>query len=117
MITSKELTLLNSCGIILKKQRDIRTRQDYSYYKKVAKCKGERGGGKMQKIIKGVFIVVCVLMMFALTACGNKYCSVSGCPKEHSRYSNYCYEHKCLNSSCNNKATSSYGYCSKCLNH
>ena len=61
-------------------------------------------------------LLLTIILMANLASCGDKYCSVPDCPKEHSRRSDYCFEHKCMNSSCNNRATYSYGYCSKCLN-
>ena len=70
---------------------------------------------KIRNLLK--ILLVCITSIIILTGCGNKYCSVDGCPKEHSRYSDYCFQHKCTNSSCNNKGISDYYYCSECLNH
>lgn len=57
------------------------------------------------------------LMAGTLTGCNSKYCSVSGCPAESARGSNYCYSHKCANFSCTNKGAlnGSYSYCMECV--
>ena len=73
----------------------------------------------MKKIRIGLILLICVMMLFALSACGRKYCSVSGCPRYATSSSNYCASHKCSNHGCNNKATSGFpfGYCDKCSNN
>ncbi len=68
----------------------------------------------MKKFISVALLTV--LTASFLTACGHsEYCSVSGCPKESARGADYCYEHKCSNTSCSNKAINSYSYCKKCI--
>lgn len=57
-------------------------------------------------------------LLSTLTACGTKYCTVSGCPKEAARGCNYCYSHKCANTSCKNKGAltnTPYSYCMECI--
>ena len=66
----------------------------------------------MKKIIK---FVLPVLLVLSFAGCGSKYCSVTGCPKESASGADYCYEHKCSNFSCTNRAAGSYSYCRKCL--
>ena len=68
-------------------------------------------------IILTIFALVTSALI--LTGCGTKYCSVSGCPSESARGSNYCYQHKCANFSCPNKGAligTPYSYCEECLN-
>ena len=70
-----------------------------------------------KKVLMIISLVAVVLGTVSLSACGgDKYCAVANCPAEHSRYSNYCFEHKCMNKSCNNRSTGRYQYCVKCLN-
>lgn len=73
----------------------------------------------MKTVKIGLVFLICVMMLFVLTACGNKYCSVSGCPRYHLSKSDYCAAHKCSNFGCNNRASTDYvfGYCYECLNH
>ena len=45
------------------------------------------------------------------------YCKVYNCPLEALINSDYCFEHKCVNGSCNNRATKCIDYlrfCSEC---
>lgn len=68
----------------------------------------------MKKIIISVLITISTIL--TLTGCGGpKYCSVSGCPKETSLQSDYCYQHKCMNTNCQNRSTGSYTYCIECF--
>ena len=60
-------------------------------------------------------ILLIVLSAVALTGCGSKYCTISGCPKERAYGAKYCHEHKCQNPSCKNMAISSYSYCRECI--
>ena len=67
----------------------------------------------MKKVL--VFLVA-LFVLVAVVGCSmeTQYCSVSGCPNESSMRSNYCYEHKCFNSNCSNRAIKSYDYCREC---
>lgn len=63
-------------------------------------------------------ILMLVASMITLSGCGTsgtKYCKVSGCPSESAIDAKYCYEHKCVNYSCKNRAIGSYSYCKKCI--
>lgn len=63
-----------------------------------------------------VSALICSTLLF-MSACGGgtKYCKVDGCPRESLSHRSYCAEHKCNNFSCDNEATVSFGYCTKCL--
>ncbi len=70
----------------------------------------------MKKTLKNLTAALVLLtLLLSLTGCGVGYCSVSGCPKESMSGSDYCPEHKCFNSSCDNRAVGSYSYCTKCF--
>lgn len=60
-------------------------------------------------------VVLIMITLMIISSCGQRYCSVEGCPRETSRYSNYCHIHKCMNSNCNNRSTSEPGYCLECI--
>ena len=70
----------------------------------------------MNKILC-LLIIACLIM--ATTGCLDngdpEYCQVDGCPREVLTDCSYCAEHKCHNFSCDNAATVSFGYCTKCL--
>ena len=69
------------------------------------------------KTLKKIPALLAILSLtICMFGCKDKYCAVPDCPAESSRFSDYCFEHKCINSSCNNKGVDSYYYCSKCLN-
>lgn len=69
----------------------------------------------MKKIFLSVIIHI-LIFLFVFAGCDDKYCDVSNCPKQHTLYSNYCAEHKCVNRDCKNRSTYSYGFCTTCLN-
>lgn len=62
-----------------------------------------------------VFMVILSVAMMAGCSFGPEYCSVSGCPKEAARSADYCYQHKCSNYSCTNRAIDDYSYCMECI--
>ncbi|MBO4896847.1 MAG: hypothetical protein J5590_00945 [Clostridia bacterium] len=64
--------------------------------------------------------VLSLILSLSITGCGipgshSKYCTVPGCPQESASGADYCYRHKCFNSSCKNRAVTDYGYCTECL--
>ena len=60
---------------------------------------------------------VIIALFFGVRALfgGSKYCIADGCPSE-AFGKNYCFNHKCLNSDCENaRLTYDLRYCEECL--
>ena len=64
---------------------------------------------------KSLALLILALMLICLSGCHSKYCTVPGCPAESASGADYCYQHKCANFSCSNRAIQKYGYCEKCI--
>jgi len=71
----------------------------------------------MKKTSLILVVVLLSVLLIGLTGCKEKYCSVSGCPSESAKGSDYCYQHKCANFNCTNKGALStpYSYCTECI--
>lgn len=69
----------------------------------------------MSKHGKVIILLALTIMLLCLSGCYSKYCTVPGCPKESARGADYCYQHKCLNFNCTNRAIKDYYYCKSCL--
>jgi len=65
--------------------------------------------------MKKILVIMILMVSLLVSGCGNKYCSVPGCPAEILSFSKYCFDYKCINSSCNNKGIGSYNYCKECI--